>query len=164
MKAVISVGSNIHPEENIIRGFILMKRAAPVLRVSTFHWTAPVGKDSGTEMYINGLWEVETDDSREDLRARLKEIEDRTGRDRNPENPNAPRTLDLDLLVWNNDILEPEEVAERFFLLTTLRELRPDLVLEGKAVEEVFRIQEKTDGKSMRPHVELTGQMRGELT
>jgi 2-amino-4-hydroxy-6-hydroxymethyldihydropteridine diphosphokinase len=57
----------------------------------------------------------------------LKELESKLGRV-NTDNRYGPRTIDLDILVWNGEVVD-EEVYEREFLRKSIKELLPDLDL-----------------------------------
>jgi 2-amino-4-hydroxy-6-hydroxymethyldihydropteridine diphosphokinase len=103
-------------------------------RLSTIIETAPVGE--GTEhdpAYLNAVGVGESDLSPGALLARLQAIERAAGRTR--PYPNAPRTLDLDLILYGDEILETGDLQvphprfrERRFVLAPLVELGPDLV------------------------------------
>ncbi len=57
------------------------------------------------------------------MKTRLREIESGLGRVRTG-NKNGPRTIDLDILVWNGEVVD-DDVYEREFLKTSIRELLP---------------------------------------
>lgn len=104
--AIVSFGSNIDPEENARKARNILSAEEDVLDVSDFRWTDPVGmKDQ--PCFLNGVFLVSTEKAREDFRDYLKDVEDRLGRDRSV--PKAgPRTADLDLLVWNGEVVHPD--------------------------------------------------------
>lgn len=106
--------------------------------------------------YINTVAEIDTKLSAHELLAALHAIETRYGRVRTTRN--APRTLDLDLLLYGDGILKTPEltvphprIAERAFVLRPLIELagpidipgrgRADLLLERVAAQDVERLQ-----------------------
>jgi len=101
-----------------------------VLRCSPWYRSAPVPR-SDQPWFVNGVAEVETSLSPPDLLARLHAVERDFGRARTERN--APRVLDLDLLVYHDLVLDPPLAAvvphprmtERAFVLLPLRELAP---------------------------------------
>jgi len=61
------------------------------------------------------------------LKRRLREIESGLGRVRTA-NKNGPRTIDLDILVWNGEVVDAD-VYERGFLRDSIIELLPGITL-----------------------------------
>jgi 2-amino-4-hydroxy-6-hydroxymethyldihydropteridine diphosphokinase len=99
------------------------------LRRSKIRETDPVGGPPQGK-YLNAVWEIETDLTLEVLHARLRDIEDRFGRERKERN--APRTLDLDILFYDQLTIESDRLTvphprlhERSFVLEPLAELDP---------------------------------------
>lgn len=97
---------------------------------SSIFETVPVGGPA-QEFYLNVVWEIRTDLTIESFYGMLKGIEDLLDRVRSA--PNAPRTIDLDLLFYGGQILKTSELCvphprlqERFFVLAPLLELAPD--------------------------------------
>ena len=64
----------------------------------------------------------------EHLEKELKSIEARLARVRDPNNPNGPRTIDLDVLIFNDRIVD-SDVYKRDFLRRFITELLPDYEL-----------------------------------
>ena len=122
--AVIGVGSNINPEENIRLAKEAIKSSLELLGESKFVKTEPLGyKDQ--DDFTNGAFLIRTQMSRAELNSWLKSLENSLGRVRT-ENKNSPRTIDLDILVWNGEVIDGD-VAERGFLRDSISELLPDL-------------------------------------
>ena len=106
------------------------KRGIRVLRSSATYLTAPVPA-SDQPWYHNAVVHVETDLSPLRLLEALQEIESDLGRVRGARN--AARIIDLDLLAYNDEILDRPELIvphprmhERAFVLTPLRDIAPD--------------------------------------
>jgi 2-amino-4-hydroxy-6-hydroxymethyldihydropteridine diphosphokinase len=106
-----------------------------VLRRSSLYRTAPVGYADQPE-FINAVAEVETSLKPRELMAALLSLERLHGRRRSF--PNAPRTLDLDLLLYENlSLSEPgltvphPRLPERAFVLVPLAEIAPELEIPG---------------------------------
>ena len=104
-----------------------------VLRRSSWYRSAPVPR-SDQPWFVNGVAELETDLGPDELLAWLHRIEDAFGRVRTGKD--APRVLDLDLLLYHDLVTEPPRAAvvphprmtERAFVLLPLRELVPDWI------------------------------------
>ena len=64
------------------------------------------------------------------LKSWLKNLEKKLGRVR-LENKNGPRTIDLDIIIWNREVVD-NEVYEREFLLNSINELLPELKINTK--------------------------------
>src|SRR5262249_5590511 len=99
-------------------------------KVSGYHETEPVGGPQGQGKYLNAAAQLQTDLSPEDLLKVLLEIEAKFGRVRSE--PNAPRTLDLDLLLYD-DLIRADQppmmphprMHQRSFVLEPLAEIAP---------------------------------------
>ncbi|NYT24814.1 2-amino-4-hydroxy-6-hydroxymethyldihydropteridine diphosphokinase [Alcaligenaceae bacterium] len=101
-------------------------------RLSPLYRSAPV--DAGGPDYLNAVLALETTTGAEALLRALLDIENRHGRQRPYHN--APRSLDLDLLLHGGRTLETAfltlphpRMHERAFVLKPLRDLAPDLAL-----------------------------------
>jgi len=140
VQCYVAVGSNIEPETHIPAALSAL-HDAPGTRltgVSTFYRTLPVGAP-GTPEFYNGVVSVRTSLSAPELTALLGEVEERGGR-RPSTDRHAPRTIDLDLLVYGDQesrlpgmILPHPDIPLRSFVALPLMELAPDLVLPGPA-------------------------------
>lgn len=116
-----------------------------VVRVSSLVETAPVGPGS-QGMYLNGAAELATTLSARALLDALLGIERSHGRDRDREARWGSRTLDLDLLVFGDAVIDEERLSvphprlhERVFVLAPLNEIAPDLSVPGRGVvRELF--------------------------
>jgi len=124
--AVIGLGSNIEPEKNIRYARTKLESRFKLKGASSFVKTEPVGFEDQPK-FINGAVLIETDMDYDDLKNHLSGIERELGRVRT-ENKDGPRTIDLDILVWNGVVVD-EEVYERPFLRNSVRELLPEIDL-----------------------------------
>ena len=136
--AFVGLGSNqAGPAEQIERALRELD-ALPHTRVvkrSSVYRTAPVGYADQPD-FLNAVAQLETGMPAERLLAELHGIEDRHGRER--PFPNAPRTLDLDLLLYGSAVLETASLQvphprmhERAFVLEPLAEIAPAAVVPG---------------------------------
>ena len=101
-KFYVLVGSNINPHENVKKGLDLIKQNNEIVleAVSSEYISKAVGMDG------NDFWNLAlrctTELSFKDSLKLLKDIETSCGRERDPNNKFTPRTLDLDIIIWND--------------------------------------------------------------
>jgi 2-amino-4-hydroxy-6-hydroxymethyldihydropteridine diphosphokinase len=134
MKAVISLGANLgNPKENLDLAIALLREAADVRNVSSYHQTAPVGGPEQPD-YLNAVCIIESELPALDLMSLLHGIEKSLGRKRNEKW--GPRTIDLDLIQYGGLLSEAEELMlphprahERGFVLQPWFEIEPDAIL-----------------------------------
>ena len=140
MQALIALGSNLGRREAYLGAALdeLAARAGKVLAVSAVYETEPDGLESPMD-FLNAVCAVETALPPEELLELLLEIEREQGRVR--DGVNRSRTLDLDLLFYENETRTTERLmlphprfAERAFVCLPLRDLlgRKELRREGK--------------------------------
>ena len=141
IRTFLALGGNLGNRERTLDEAVLRLRAVPglsVLAVSAYYETAPVGGPADAGAYLNAVLEAETILSPERLLAVLLGIEQQLGRVRSE--PNAPRTVDLDILLYGelirtspDPILPHPRMHQRRFVLEPLSELAPNLVIPGLA-------------------------------
>ncbi len=103
--AFVSIGSNVEPEYYLPEAVRRLAQRCQLLAVSRAYESAPVGNDGGPN-FINGAVLLATDLAAEELKGRvLLEIEAALGRLRTADK-NAPRTIDLDISLFNDQVLE----------------------------------------------------------
>ncbi len=97
----ILIGSNIEPAENIEKGlnFIKQEKKIFVIKQSSEYQSKAIGMEG--DDFINKVINCSTDMSFKETLDYLKNVEERCGRLRE-ENKFIPRTLDLDIIDWNN--------------------------------------------------------------
>ena len=137
--AYIALGANLGDPAATLRaafGALANLPESRVGRCSSLYRTAPVGNTEQPE-FINAVATLQTNLEPESLLDALLDIEARFGRIRAEKN--GPRTLDLDLLLYNNQqlnlprlILPHPRLHLRAFVLYPLAELAPDLQLPGR--------------------------------
>lgn len=136
--AFVGIGSNLGDRESQLQaalGLLAAEEGLVVLAVSQFRETEPVGPvEQGP--FLNAAVRVGTDLAPRELLERLVGIELRLGRVRRERF--GPRTIDLDLLVYGDEVVDEPgltvphpRVHERRFALEPLAELAPDLVIPG---------------------------------
>lgn len=109
---IIGIGSNLNAEENIQKMLKILGGEVEVVKVSSFLQTTPIGIVDQPD-FTNGAVKIETEYSKQELKKQLKSIEDKLGRDRS--GPKfGPRTMDLDIVVWNGDIVDKDYYSRDF--------------------------------------------------
>jgi 2-amino-4-hydroxy-6-hydroxymethyldihydropteridine diphosphokinase len=129
----IALGSNVGDRRAHLDFAVANLRALLTnLHVSRYYDTVPVGVSGPQAMFLNGAAVGETTMSARALLQALLTIEQERGRER--PYANAPRTLDLDLVLFGDVVLdEPDLIVphprfrERRFVLEPLAEIAPDL-------------------------------------
>ena len=123
-KAIIALGANIDPDINIARAKKIIAENYNILAESDIVETEPIGY-SRQPNFLNGAVLIETKLTRTELRKWLKRVENRLGRIRTA-NKYGPRTIDLDIVVWNNKIVD-NDVYERDFLWNAICEVSAEI-------------------------------------
>jgi 2-amino-4-hydroxy-6-hydroxymethyldihydropteridine diphosphokinase len=127
-KAYLILGSNIEPVINLRRGLELLREYAQVQAVSIPWETQAEGSDGPN--FLNSAACVLTSMDADTLKWQtLRKIEDNLGRKRTA-NKNAPRTLDLDIIIFDDQVVDPK-LWDRPFLAIPMAELLPDLIHPG---------------------------------
>jgi 2-amino-4-hydroxy-6-hydroxymethyldihydropteridine diphosphokinase len=136
--AFIGLGSNLgQPESKVRHGIAALAELPQVQLVaaSSLYRTSPVGNADQPD-FVNAVAQVSTELSPLFLLAAMLAIERQNGRERTFRN--APRTLDLDLLLYDADTIATEGLSvphprmhERAFVLAPLIEIAPDCVIPG---------------------------------
>jgi 2-amino-4-hydroxy-6-hydroxymethyldihydropteridine diphosphokinase len=122
-RAVVGLGSNLQPAHHIAAAVEALARRHRVVARSRLLETAPIGPTPQPN-YLNGAILLETDLTRDELAASLHELEDLLGRTRAADKF-APRTLDLDLLAWNGEVVH-RDFHERDFVRELVYEICPE--------------------------------------
>ena len=103
-RVLVSLGSNINPEHNLKAAVQRLASRFRLRAVSPVYETTPVGKTDQPD-FMNAAALVETDLDAAELKQALQAIEQELGRVRT-EDKNAPRTIDLDISLFNDQALE----------------------------------------------------------
>ena len=160
MLTIIAFGSNISPEDNIKKGLRLLKEAVRIDALSDFYRTHPAGNRVQPD-YINGQCRAETELSFDCLKEKLREIEKLCGRERDMKDKYSSRTLDLDILLFGEELTDPEELRERDFLKICLEEIAPEIRYPGKK-DFHERLKKKfMDDKQIIRLPELSRELKG---
>jgi 2-amino-4-hydroxy-6-hydroxymethyldihydropteridine diphosphokinase len=140
MIAYIGIGANLGDARANVADALLRLAAVPsctLLRASGSYRSAPI--DSSGDDYINAVACIDTALPAPALLAALHAIEHAHGRERPYRN--APRTLDLDLLLYGDERIDTPTLTvphprmhERAFVLAPLLEIAPDLAIPGRGL------------------------------
>ena len=109
---IIGIGSNIDADYHIPEMLRLLGTSVQIVQVSQMVQTKPIGLTDQPD-YTNGAVRILTEMEREELSLFLKQLEDKMGRDRS-EQKSGPRNIDLDILVWNNKVVDPDYFTREF--------------------------------------------------
>jgi 2-amino-4-hydroxy-6-hydroxymethyldihydropteridine diphosphokinase len=134
--AYVAIGANLGDRHANIGTAIDALRATPgvsVTKQSTLIENPAVGGPPGSPPFLNGVIEIETTLSAHALLARFLEIERSLGRERTTKW--APRAIDLDLILYGNQVIDTPDLKvphplmhERRFVAEPLAEIAPDVV------------------------------------
>lgn len=111
-EVIVGIGSNIDAEKNISSMLEILKEKVEVVKVSPMLQTKALGIIEQPD-YTNGAVKIKTAHGRTALTKVLKQIEDQLGRDRTGAKF-GPRTMDLDIVVWNGEIVDPDYYTRDF--------------------------------------------------
>ncbi|WP_394655640.1 2-amino-4-hydroxy-6-hydroxymethyldihydropteridine diphosphokinase [Halosquirtibacter laminarini] len=111
-KVIISLGSNISPDHNIPSAILLLSLKHRLLDITKVEITDPIGIEDQSKFH-NAALLVETWFSQDAFNTFLKEIEDTLLRDRSAPKF-GPRTIDLDIVVWNGNIVDNDYYKRDF--------------------------------------------------
>ena len=148
--AYVGIGSNLdEPRRQVLEALTELDRLphTRVVKKSSLYRSAPMGHTDQPD-FINAVARLETGLPAERLLAELQELEARHGRKRSF--PNAPRTLDLDVLLFGDLTLDSPTLKiphprmhERAFVLKPLLEIAPELALDlaASASQRIERIE-----------------------
>jgi 2-amino-4-hydroxy-6-hydroxymethyldihydropteridine diphosphokinase len=145
-RVAVALGSNLgdrraHLDFAVAKLRSLLRHVA----VSRYHDTVPVGIIGPQPLYLNAAATGEATLSARDLLDALLAIEAARGRER--PFPNAPRTLDLDLILYGDLVIDGPGLTvphprfrERRFVLEPLAEIAPEAVdpVTGRTIRELL--------------------------
>lgn len=142
ISAFIALGSNLGDAAAALKQAVMVIHRLPltqVKRVSSFYLSVPLDTDAGREAsapgadYVNAVAEVQTGLGALELLSYLQQIEKAAGRETSYRN--APRQLDLDLLLFGDERIDSERLTvphprmlQRAFVLVPLAEIAPGMV------------------------------------
>ncbi len=139
VQVFIALGANMaHPAKQLRRAIALicLLPGTRLVKTSSFYSTAPQGYVDQPD-FINAVAEIATTLSAHELLEALLAIESALGRERKI--VNGPRVIDLDLLLYGNDVINKgglqvphPRMHDRAFVLVPLAEIAPDTAIPGQ--------------------------------
>ncbi|TLS34997.1 2-amino-4-hydroxy-6-hydroxymethyldihydropteridine diphosphokinase [Pseudalkalibacillus caeni] len=153
-RALLSLGSNIEDREAYLYHALqaLEKQGIRITDVSSIYETEPVGY-TDQHSFLNMVTEIETSFTPQKLLEKTQEIEQLLGRKR--EVRWGPRTIDLDILLYNQENIDLEDLiiphprmTERGFVMIPLNEITPKTIIPttNKQVRSYLRDLEDKEG------------------
>ncbi len=153
MRVFIGLGSNLADPKGQVQAAQKALQALPTttwLASSSLYKSPPMGPQDQPD-YINAVVALDTELSPHDLLDCLQQIEQQHGRVR--ERHWGERTLDLDILLYGEDIIADDRlqvphpgIAQRAFVIYPLAEIDADIVIPGKGAIQPLLTQCPRDG------------------
>lgn len=157
----IGLGANIeNPKAQIDRAIRKMASSDDFAMVmsASYYQTSPVGY-ADQDDFVNTVIRADTALSPSDLYRFLRRIEKSAGRKRDPDNQNAARVIDCDILLYgsskinNSKLIVPHpRMTERLFVMQPLVELNPNIELPGLGSGKLILedLQKSSAGKQQK--------------
>jgi 2-amino-4-hydroxy-6-hydroxymethyldihydropteridine diphosphokinase len=167
-RAVVALGSNLGERLTSLQGAINALADTPdvwVTEVSPIYETEPVDSPPHAENFLNAVVLLDTTLAASRLLDRAHAIEDAFGRDRSSGETNAPRTLDVDVIVVGDRRRHDEvmqlphpRAAERAFVLQPWNDVDPDADIPDHGA--VADLLEKRDRSGLTRRDDLSLQVQ----
>jgi len=151
-QAILLIGSNIAPLENLPASILLMREFCQVVSVSPIWETQAVG--SLGPNFLNAAAQVMTDLEQDVFKSQiLRTIENRLGRIRTNDK-NAPRTIDIDIITWNHQVVDKYLWTQPHIALP-VSALAPLLIdpVTGKTLDAIAQEFRKASRAILHPEV-----------
>lgn len=140
-KAYLGLGANLgDPMQQLVDARDMLSRwlGTHALRSSNFYLSSPVGNADQPD-FVNAVLELSTDRTADELFSEMQRVEQRLGRTRCQNNQNAPRLIDIDMLLFGSHVIAQDDLVvphprmlERLFVLMPLADLISEHRILGK--------------------------------
>lgn len=164
--AAIGLGSNIEPEQNLVRAAVALKALGKLRSSSNVYQNPAIGLAEQAD-YLNAALLLETELPPLDLRQELRRIERKLGRVRTADRY-AARTIDLDLCLYGDLILSTAEltlpdpdILVRPHLALTLSELEPGFLYPGSRETLETIAQRLSREANLKLRVDVSSTLQG---
>jgi 2-amino-4-hydroxy-6-hydroxymethyldihydropteridine diphosphokinase len=159
-EVLIALGGNVGDVRDTLREALAMLGRGPNLKVITRSpsYLTPAWGVKDQPPFINCCAAIETTLSPHDLLKRVQEVERAFGRDRANERRWGPRKLDIDIVAYDDLIMnEPDltlphpRLFERAFVLVPLADIAADRVIAGVSVKDALAKVDATEIERLPP-------------
>ena len=167
-RAVLALGSNLGERMASLQGAVNALADTPdvwLTGVSPIYETEPIDAPAGSENFLNAVVLLDTTLAASRLLDRAQAIEDAFGRDRTTDVHNAPRTLDVDVIVVgdrrrNDEVMQlpHPRAAERAFVLQPWFDIEPDAEIPDYGA--VADLLDKSDRSGLKKRDDLVLQVQ----
>ena len=152
----LCLGSNIEPEKNLVSAIRRLRQQTSLLAISPVYRTAPRGF-ADQPPFLNMAAKAHTLRSPQSFKAEvIDSIETAQGRTRDPDNRNAPRTIDIDIALWNDEArvygkrpwhIPDPDILRFAHVAAPLADLAPDYQhpIAGRSLLEIAAGLERTE-------------------
>ena len=154
-RVYVGIGSNVDRARNVLAGIGALREAFGPLALSAVYESAAVGFAS--DNFYNLVAGFDTQAVPEAVAATLRDIEQRHGRERGGPRY-APRTLDIDLIAYDDVTLDTPELTlphprlfERAFVLAPLAEIVPDRAIGDVRIRDALAKLDQTGIEKLPP-------------
>jgi 2-amino-4-hydroxy-6-hydroxymethyldihydropteridine diphosphokinase len=161
-EALLALGGNVGDVRNTLKraqDMLCDNVDTRLIAASSHYLTPPWGKEDQPE-FVNMCLAVETALSPRALLEHMQATEKAFGRDRRNEVRWGPRTIDIDLLAYDDLVLKENELTlphprifERAFVLVPLAEIAPDRVIGGTRVRDALKNLDTGAIRLLPPHL-----------
>ena len=159
----LGLGSNLGDRKaNLEKALQFLGQTLSMEQISSVYETHPVGNED-QPLFLNAVCRAATDIGPFQLLSLIKGIE--VALDRVPSFSNAPRPIDIDILLYGNLIIEAAELViphprleERAFALVPLAEIAPDLIhpISGRSIQDLMSRVQRREGVSKIGKLKVT--------
>ena len=123
--AILLLGSNIEPEQNILAALRLLSQQTDLIAKSRIWETEAIG--SSGPNFLNMAIKLETVLDANSIKSEIiTPIENKLKRVRT-EDKYASRTIDIDIIIYNGEVMDPN-LWEKAFIALPVSELMPDII------------------------------------